>query len=358
MKFIDLSYENEKAEKDSNESFSRIMQSGKYLLGECLSTFEQKFAFEQNVNYAIGVKNATDALYMVFKILSAEKRTVIVPQFGAYPTVMAAIQAGTEKIIAAPIDERLTLDLRNVHVPDNSIIVPVHLFGNQAEMKHIEDVASKTNSFIVEDFAQATGIKKSKNSIAAIHSFYPTKPLGCRGDGGAIITDDPNIKDACKKARFYGLNENGEISSWGFNSRLDEWQAAFLCEKIKYYKNLNEIRRNNAAIFKDAIENVGFKYVENCVYHQFVVLWKNRDLIKDFLEKSKIPTLIHYPKMLSDMPYLKNKVEFLPCRKVSEHVLSIPVGPHLTDKEIDKISCNLRENKKHVIQFEEICKIS
>jgi dTDP-4-amino-4,6-dideoxygalactose transaminase len=357
MKFVDLSYENERAEKNIESSFSRIASSGKYLLGNYLSTFELELSVEQGVKHAIGVKNATDALYMVFKLLDAENRTVIVPQFGAYPTVMAAIQSGAGKIIAAPIDDRLTLDIRNVHVPEGSIIVPVHLFGNHAEMGHIEEVASKTNSFIVEDFAQATGIQKSRQSIAAIHSFYPTKPMGCRGDGGAILTDDSGLGDSCKKARFYGLDEAGEINYWGFNSRLDEWQSAFLIEKLKYYRQLNETRRRNAEVYKDAISEVGFSTTENCVYHQFVVLWKNRDLVKSIFENLDIPTITHYPKMLSDMPFLKNRVEFIPCRRVADHVLSLPVGPHLTNNEVELIAKNLKDLKGHVQHFKEVREI-
>jgi dTDP-4-amino-4,6-dideoxygalactose transaminase len=353
MKFVDLEYENKDATDLCSEDFLSIQKSGKYLLSDFLSKFETSFSLDQGVQYSIGVKNATDALYMCFSLLGASNRTIIVPQFGAYPTVVAALQSGAKRIIAAPINNRLTLDLSNADVPRGSIIVPVHLFGNHTDMDHIVDVARATDSVIIEDCAQSTGLKKSEHSIAAVHSFYPTKPMGCRGDGGAILTDSEDLFQSCKKSRFYGLNTAGEIDAWGFNSRLDEWQSAFLIRKMRYYKDLNAVRQKNASRYMKVV-SPGIRYTNNCVYHQYVILTRNRDAVKNLFDQSGIPTMIHYPRMLSDMSFLTGKVDFIPCKRVSDYVLSLPVGPHLTDDNVNFIEQHLRENRNNVIQYEEI----
>jgi len=351
MKFVDLNFENKQAVKDSRKSFKEIEKSGKYLLGEFLDRFELDFAKDQNVNHATCVKNATDALYMTFKLLECEKRTIVVPGFGAYPTVISAIQAGAKNIISAPIDESLTLDLSNVDIPRDSIIVPVHLYGNRARSKSIVDVAKATNSIIVEDCAQSTGLEKMPESYAAIHSFYPTKPLGCRGDGGAILTNDKHFADNCKKSRFYGLSD-GLIKAWGFNSRMDEWQSSLLIEKLKYYRQMNEKRRENAKKYLKFGSSVS--YSPDCVFHQYVDLFFDRSAVIGKLNSMRIPTMIHYPKMLSDMPHLAERVKFTTCKRVSDHVLSLPVGPHLIAGDITKITeiAHLASNRR--INFEEI----
>lgn len=353
MKFLNLNFENKEAKSLSKENFKNIEKSGKYLLGEFLDNFENSFSKDQNKKYCIGVKNATDALAISFKALGSENRTVIIPQFGAYPTVMAAIQANAKSIIAAPVDETLCLDLKNIEIPDNSIIVPVNLFGNEANLSYIRKRANETNSQIVEDCAQSTGIPNNNLSDISIHSFYPTKPLGCQGDGGAILTNDEKIAKFCKHARFYGLND-GLINSWGFNSRMDEWQSCFLTSKLSYYRKLNDVRKENAKSYNQVL-STGIKYTDNCVYHQYVSVWKDREFIKNKLLSKKIPTMIHYPKMLKDMPYLEDKVTFVGnCPRISDHIISIPVGPHLTSQNIKNITKEIYHLKDQSIDFKEI----
>ena len=353
MKFLDLNFENKEAKRLSKNNFKVIEKSGKYLLGEFLENFESSFAIDQNKKYCIGVKNATDALAISLKALDSENRTVILPQFGAYPTVMAAIQANVKNIIAAPVDSTLCLDLKNIEIPNNSVIVPVNLFGNEANLTYLRKRADETNSQILEDCAQSTGIPNNNLSDISIHSFYPTKPLGCQGDGGVILTNDERIAKFCKQARFYGLND-GVINSWGFNSRMDEWQSCFLTSKLSYYRKLNDNRKENANLYNQIL-NTGIKYTENCVYHQYVSLWKDREYIQKKLLEKGIPTMIHYPKMLIDMPYLQGKVNFSnECPRVSDYILSIPVVPHLTSQNVKKIKKEINNLKSNLIDFEEI----
>jgi dTDP-4-amino-4,6-dideoxygalactose transaminase len=354
MKFVDLEFENFFAKKNSEENFKTIESSGKYLLGEFLEKFEKLFSIDQDRKYCIGVKNATDALSIAFKILGSNNRTIIIPQFGAYPTVMAAIQSGAKEIMAVPVDASLCIDIKDIIIPKNSIIVPVNLFGNECDMNYIRQRADESNSYVVEDCAQSTGIPNHKLSDISIHSFYPTKPLGCRGDGGAILTDNEEWAVALKKARFYGLDSSsGKIDSWGFNSRMDEWQSCFLTEKLKYYRKMNETRRINASFYSSHSNTIVF--TKNCVYHQYVTLWKSRSNIQKLFEDSKIPTMVHYPRMISDMPYLVDKVKFInKCKRISDHILSLPVGPHINKNDLTKIIEILDEAKNDSIEYSKI----
>jgi len=356
MKFVDLSYENSRASHSVVDLFNSISESGHYLLGTYLKSYEDKFTVDQESTYCVGVKNATDALAIVFKLLNCHEKTVIVPQFGAYPTVMAALQAGAKKIMAAPINEKYCLDLSDVEVPKNSIIVPVNLFGNESDLDKLDMIADSKSCTIVEDCAQSTGIprKKRKNVAASIHSFYPTKPLGSRGDGGAILTDNEELENEARKARFYGLNV-GLIDSWGFNSRMDEWQSAFLTRKLDYYRAMNETRRSNARIFNAALgREIKATQTENCVFHQYVTLWRDRDTVQKKLNDCGIPTMVHYPKLISDMPFLQDKIIKSPCKRVNDHILSLPVGPHLRAEEVDKIAETLKGMRDETIRFEEV----
>lgn len=353
MKFIDLENENKIAVKNCKAGFAAIESSGKYLLGDKLKQFENDFANDQNVSYAIGVKNATDALYMSFKALNAKDRSVIVPNFGAYPTIIAAMQADAGTIIVAPVDNSLTICLDEISIPNNSIIVPVHLFGNKANIENIHNNVLGKNCDIIEDCAQSTGLVKSQHSIIAIHSFYPTKPLGSRGDGGAILTNDKTLFTYFKKARFYGTNEHGLIDSWGFNSRLDEWQSCFLSSKIQYYRKMNKIRQDHATSFRKFLD-FGIDYSSDCVYHQYVTFWNNRERVIKKFNDHNIPTIIHYPKMIYDMPHISKYISRYNKQNISEHILSLPVGPHLNNDNVKKICNVLEELKNDAIRFEEI----
>lgn len=353
MKFVDLEYENRDSATDSIPRIKEIRESGKYLMGKNVDELETVFSADQGYQNCILVKNATDALAMTFMHLNARERTVIVPQFGAYPTVMASLQAGAKNIIACSVDSSLTLDISSVDVPRGSIIVPVNLYGNRCDMSKIRRAADLAGDCtIVEDCAQSTGLTNSGLSDYSIHSFYPTKPMGCMGDGGAILTNDLNSAIQLKKSRFYGLDSEGLISTWGLNSRIDEWQAAHLLSKVNHYRKMNEKRRENAKRYSEF--GVGISYSSDCVYHQYVEIYAERDSVREVFTASDIPTIIHYPKMLCDMPYLSDKVKFTNCKRISDHVLSLPVGPHLTTIQVEKVISIIQSVLEKRVNFEEI----
>lgn len=353
MKFVDLEFENRLSAEESTERFRRIRESGKYLMGDNVNELESAFSADQGVHNCVLVKNATDALALTFMHLGAKSRTVIVPQFGAYPTVMAALQAGAKNIIACAVDDSLTMDISSVDVPRDSIIVPVNLFGNSCDLPAIRSAANSAGGcVIVEDCAQSTGLPNSGLSDYMIHSFYPTKPMGCMGDGGAIITNDRDSANSLRKSRFYGLNSEGVIDTWGINSRIDEWQSAHLISKINHYRSMNEVRRKNAKVYFSHGNMI--RYSDDCVFHQYVDLFHDRDEVRRFLSDRGIPTMIHYPKMLRDMPHLIDRVTHTNCKRVSDHVLSLPVGPHLNENEVSEVADALESLSSRRINFESI----
>lgn len=353
MNFVDLEYENRDSTLESLSRLIEIRETGKYLMGKNVDELEVEFSSDQGYQNCVLVKNATDALALTFMHLNARERTVIVPQFGAYPTVMAALQAGAKNIIACSIDKSMTMDITSIDVPRGSIIVPVNLYGNSCNMSTIKKYADLAGDcIIVEDCAQSTGLKNSGLSDYAIHSFYPTKPMGCMGDGGAILTNDQSAALQLRKSRFYGLDSEGLIRTWGINSRIDEWQAAHLLCKVNHYRKMNHKRRENAKRYSEF--GVGISYSSDCVYHQYVEIYAERDSVRQAFTEAGIPTMIHYPKMLINMPYLSDRVKFSNCKNVSKHVLSLPVGPHLTSDELEKISQVIYSVSDRRINFEDI----
>lgn len=349
MKFVDLSYENRLARINSRTRFHEIETSGHYLLGQQLEEFESRFSAHRGLRSCVGVKNATDALTLTFDVLCQRGfLTAVLPGFGAYPTVVAALNSGFDRVVIAPVDGSLCLDLSKIEVPKRSVIVPVFLYGNVPNMKSIRSIAGITDSVIVEDRAQATGVGLDFDSLAEIHSFYPTKPCGSMGDGGAIVSNDEDLCKSIRTASRYGM-EDGLLVSRGCNSRMDEWQAAFLNEKLSLYEKMNEARRCHAkrySSFDDSIE-----WHADCVFHQYVSLWDDNGTVVKELSKRGIPTMIHYPHMLRDMPLLKSSlVEFCdgddrPC----DHVVSLPVGPHLTQDNVDRVAGSIFELRTHLL---------
>lgn len=353
MKFVDLEFENRDSAADSLERLCEIREAGKYLMGKNVDELESVFSADQMYQNCVLVKNATDALAMTFTHLNVKERTVIVPQFGAYPTVMAALQAGANHIIACAVDKTMTMDISSIDIPRGSVIVPVNLYGNSCDILTIKRAADLAGDcVIVEDCAQSTGLRNSGLSDYAIHSFYPTKPMGCMGDGGAILTNDPEAATQLRKSRFYGLDNEGLISTWGLNSRIDEWQAAHLLSKVKHYRSMNNRRRENAKVY--SAHGVGIEYSADCAYHQYVDIFSDREVVREIFTAAGIPTMVHYPKMLSDMPHLAERVKFSQCKRVADHVLSLPVGPHLSSEDVERVTNVIHTVSDRRIDFEEI----
>ncbi len=239
--------------------------------------------------------------------------------------------------------------------PKTKAIIPVHLYGQMADMEKIMDIAKRRGVKVVEDCAQATGASYGKNKAGSFgalgcFSFYPTKNLGAIGDGGMITTDDDALAEKCRLMRNYGQKTRYEHVVYGINSRLDEIQAAILSERIKYLDKNNKVRADIAASLKKGLEGVGDIKLpgvrNNAVhtYHLFVIQTESRDALQAHLKEKGIETLIHYPAPIHKQKcFAKYNTVSLPrAETIVGKILTLPTHPYLSQTEIDYMCASIR----------------
>ena len=269
MKFLDLSKEYEYYKDDIVNSLNNIGNKGWFLFGNETSKLEENFTKLTSKKYAISVKNCTDAIMLVLKRVYKNGMTIILPNFGAYPTAVACKNI-TDKLYYIDVDYSMTINPKKL--PENiknGIIIPVHLFGNNCDMEAINEYALKNNHIIIEDCAQSTGSGSGIYSQYSVFSFYPTKPLASMGDGGMICCNNIDDYEYFKKLRFYG-QYNNNIEFIGVNSRMDEIQSSILNIKFNQFYKFNDIRIKIANRYKKIVK--GIKINSYSVYHQFVIM--------------------------------------------------------------------------------------
>ncbi|SDF43994.1 DegT/DnrJ/EryC1/StrS family aminotransferase [Sporomusa acidovorans] len=344
--FLDLrdTYYEIKSEVDA--AYQRVMESGWYILGEELSAFEEEFARYCGVKHCIGVGNGLEALHLVLRAWDIGMGDeVIVPANTYIATWLAVTYSGAHPVPVEPDINTYNLDPEKIAaaVTENTkAIIAVHLYGQPADMDAIIKVAKQYNLKILEDAAQAQGAKyrgRLTGSLgdAAGFSFYPGKNLGAYGDGGAVTTNDDNLAEKVRYLRNYGSRIKYSNDYLGFNSRLDELQAAFLRVKLKHLDEWNRRRRSLAEVYLLKLKNqhVDLPFVPEWaepVWHLFVVRNRSRDSLQWTLKKKGIETLIHYPIP----PHLSGAYRILGFKEgdfplteqLAKQVLSLPMGPH------------------------------
>ena len=346
MKFNDLKVEAQYFAQAITRQWKQVSDSGMFLFGPQGQLLEKNMAQLSNRKYAVAVKNATEAITFLIRKLSGKSTPIILPDFGAYPTAMAALAAQNSNLHFVPVDSTYTMNVATL--PDHlkrGIVIAVHLFGNNCDMSKIIPYASQHDHIIIEDCAQSTGSDTPTNqNTIKVYSFYPTKPLASMGDGGMICTNDKRIYDWIKEYRFYGLRDDGMIERAGVNSRMDEWQAAVVNAKFKDFDDLNQKRIVVANQYKKIVRGITTR--GRCIYHQFPMRFLKRDqLIVPELIKRDIPYIIHYPYHVSDHPvfnYLKYQTPF----RINHQIISLPCHPFMEQHEIDKVIEFLADFKK------------
>lgn len=349
--FNDLRAENDLYQKEISDRVQQVIESGVYLFGKQTEEFEASFAKYNNRKYCVTVKNCTDAIMLVLRYILRHKpdRTVILPNFGAYPTAIAAKNC-TDNLRFVDVDESVTMDVTKLPDIQNGIIIPVHLFGNNANMRGIFKYAHANKHIIIEDCAQSTGSGSGSVGDFSVFSFYPTKPLGTMGDGGAICTNDKEAYEELKKMRFYGQGED-TIEHIGLNSRMGELEAAVLNAKLRTFEQMIDKRRQIASRYKKII--TGLRINSNCVYHQFPMLFNEREKIIAELDQRGIPYMIHYPHHISEMPVFRQSVTTAPADmhtvgfRVNDKILSLPCHPFMTESQIQQVEEFLNEHKQY-----------
>lgn len=358
--FTGLSGQYHSIKDDVDSAIKEVMDSGWYILGKHVERFEKNFAHYCQAKYGIGVANGTDAIHLSLLACGIGKGDeVITVANTATPTVLAITYTGAKPVFVDIDPESYTIDVNKIEeciTKKTKAILPVHLYGQPADMYPILELAQKYELKVVEDACQAHGAQYKGKKVGAIgdigcFSFYPTKNLGGYGDGGMAVTNNEELAEKLKMLRNYGMKKQYHSLIKGFNSRLDELQAAILDVKLKKLDEWNEKRRRNARIYDRFLENV-VKPVEKeysrHVYHLYVIRCSDRDEMQKKLTDAGVNALIHYPVPVNKQQAFSDyKNISLPyTQSYAGQILSLPMYPELTEKEISFVSQEIIENSK------------
>ena len=354
--FLDLHAVYEELKPEIDKAYQRVMESAWFITGKELAAFEQEFAAYCGAKYCIGVGNGLDALHLILKAYGIGRGDeVIVPANTFIATWLAVSYTGAVPI---PVEPDITtnnidpLKIEKAITPKTRAIMPVHLYGQPADMDPISEVAKKHHLIVIEDAAQAHGARykhQTCGNLAEIagFSFYPGKNLGALGDAGAIVSSDDALVQEILGLRNYGSSKKYHHDAIGYNSRLDELQASFLRAKMSTLDEWNERRKKIAAYYLanlTGISGLTLPFVPDWaepVWHIFAVRTKQRDELQQFLKDKGVDTIIHYPIP----PHLSGAYASLGYHKgafpISEELalteLSLPMGPHLTIEQASHV---------------------
>jgi len=330
----------------------RVIDSGWYVLGPEVEAFEQAFADACHASHAIGVGTGTDAIAIILRALGigAGDEVITTPLSAAY-TALACMMAGARPVFADLDPARLTLDPAAVEAqvtPRTRAILPVHLYGQPADMRAIMAIASRHRLAVVEDCCQAhlatcDGQPVGSFGVAAAYSFYPTKNLGALGDGGAITTNDAALAAKVKRLRNGGQTDRYHHAEMGVNSRLDEIQAAILSARLPYLARWTSARREVAGRYRRLLAGAPVEVPPECdsghVYHLLPILSASRDRLQAWLHDLGIETLIHYPVPIPRQPALASeRPDVCPTAdRVCSWILSVPLYPGIPESEVELV---------------------
>lgn len=356
--FLDLGRMHQEIKVPLEAAFQRVMDSGRFIMGPEVDAFELEFAHYCDVNHCIGVGNGLDALHLLLRAYGiGAGDEVLVPSNTFIATWLAVNQCGAVPVPVEPCSATHNIDpdaLLAAITPRTRAIIPVHLYGQPADMDAINAIAQKHALIVIEDAAQAHGaLYKGRRAgslgHAAATSFYPGKNLGAMGDAGAVLTNDPAIADKVRLLRNYGSQVKYKHEEQGFNSRLDEMQAAFLRVKLACLDDWNGRRRKLASQYTMQLQDLdlGLPWVPEWadpVWHLYVVRSRQRDALRMHLEQRGISTVIHYPVPPHRQPcYAEFSRHSLPIAEaLANEVISLPLSPCMTEQEIVLVVSALR----------------
>jgi dTDP-4-amino-4,6-dideoxygalactose transaminase len=364
IKFLDLHTINGQYQAEIESAVQSVIDSGWYINGQQLSAFEKEFSAWCGTKFCIGCGNGLDALVLILKAYQAlgkleEGDEVLVPANTYIASILAISACNLKPVLIEPDERTFNMDPAKIEASITSkskAIMPVHLYGQLADMEKINAIAKKHGLLVIEDAAQAHGAmdKKGKKTgsfgHAAGFSFYPGKNLGALGDGGAVVTDDAELAGMVRSLGNYGSKMKYEHIIKGVNSRLDEIQAAMLRIKLKYLDRDNEKRREVATAYEAGITNPliqkpDWSGSKDHVFHLYVIRIKGRSRLQTYLKDNGIETLVHYPiPPHRQQAYSEwNHLSFPITETIHDTVLSLPIHPYLEDDDVKKI-CRVINN--------------
>ena len=364
--FVDLKKQYKEIEEELLDKISKVLKNSSFILGKEVEEFENNFAEFCGKKYAVGVNSGTDALFLALKAMDIKKGDeVIVPANTFIATALAVVHSGAKPVFVDIDEKTYNIDPKKIKekiTKNTKVILPVHLYGCPSEMREIARIAEENNIKILEDCCQAHGAeynnKKLPYSSTGCFSFYPSKNLGAYGDAGIIVTDNKTLYERIKKIRNYGETKKYFYSEKGFNTRLDEFQAAILNVKLKYLENWTEKRRTIAKTYDTLLKGI-VKIPCNSSdskhsYHLYVVRSTRRGELKDYLESRQIYTGIHYPVPIHKQESFKeyNHESYPVTEKISKEIISLPMFPELKIEEVKEVCKKIKEfeNENHISQ--------
>lgn len=358
--FFDLKQQYASIQSEIDAAAAQVLQSGWFILGPEVEAFEKEFAEYIGVRHGIGVGSGTEALHLALLALGVGKgdQVVTVPNT-AVATVVAIELAGAEPVLVDVCADSMTMDPAKVEAaitPRTRALIPVHLFGQSADLDPLMQIARSHKLAVLEDCAQAHGATYRGQRVGtfgdiAAFSFYPTKNLGAYGDAGMILTNDAGLAERVRLARQYGWRERYESETHGLNSRLDEWQAAILRVKLKHLDGWNQARRKRAALYTEFLPNrtvrvpVEMPYARH-VFHLYVVQTNRRAELQDFLKARGIGTAIQYPTPIHLQAAYRPLAATgsLPVsEQLARDILSLPLYPELPLSDIRTVAGAIRD---------------
>lgn len=364
--FLDMKSVYAELKPELDAAYARVMESGWFVLGKEVEAFEAEYAAFCGTRHCVGLGNGLEALELALRCWDiGPGDEVIVPSNTYIATWLAVTAVGATVVPVEPTPAGPNIDpdrLAAAITPRTKAIMPVHLYGEPADMDAIMTLARKHGLKVVEDVAQAQGSRvrgRRSGSLgdAGAHSFFPTKNIGAFGDGGAVTTDDDRLADRLRALRNYGSKVKYVNIERGVNSRLDEMQAAFLRVKLKHLDRWNEQRRAVAARYDDRLAGIpglgqprAPQWAEP-VWHLYVVRVdggaERRAALIKALEAAGIGSLIHYPipphlqQAYADLK--KGRGAYPLAEKLADSVLSLPMGPHLKPDAVDQVAATVRK---------------
>jgi dTDP-4-amino-4,6-dideoxygalactose transaminase len=362
--FLNLQSPYVEMKDELDEAARRVMQSGQFILGPEVKAFEEEFADYCEAKYCVGVGNGLDALHLILRAAGiGDGDEVIVPANTYIATWLAVSYAGARPVPVEPDERTHNIDptgIEDAITSRTKAIIPVHLYGQPADMTAINEIAERYGLKVIEDAAQAHGARHRGRRVGALglaggFSFYPGKNLGAMGDAGAVVTNDAGLAEEIRRLRNYGSEVKYYNPEKGYNSRLDELQAALLRVKLTSLDEWNERRKQAAAAYLQLLEGVAdltLPYVPSnteAVWHLFVVRTKNRQALQKHLGAAGIGTLIHYPvpahlqAAYADLGY--GQGSFAISEKLANEVVSLPMGPHLSVHDLHQVVAQLSSFK-------------
>jgi dTDP-4-amino-4,6-dideoxygalactose transaminase len=369
IKFTDLYKANKFKAKDIHNiiigGIRNLIKQNSFVGGKEVLNFEKNFAKFTNSKYCISVGNGTDALEIAIESLNLKKGSEVIVPTNTWISTAEAVTRNGLKVVFCDVclkDYSIDLDdLKKKISNRTSAIMVVHLYGYPASIKKIKKITNNYKIKIIEDCAQAQGSKIENKHVGTFgdigtFSFFPGKNLGAYGDGGAIITNRVDLKKKCELLRNHGAYKKYDHQFPGRNSRLDTIQAYILSTKLRYYIKKLQKRNQLANIYLKELKNTNGIYLPKLnfkknynSFHQFVIRLECRDELQDYLKKTGIDTMIHYPYMLNELKfYKKNKgsVEIKNARNLGNKILSLPITEDHTKKEIVYVCKKIKEFSK------------